>query len=78
VEPNVNALPPETTLLSLSSAPPEKPDAREAGREHSLLRIGCLLFEDRRELCLIRNISAGGALVRTYSKVVPADRSRSS
>jgi len=65
----VNALPPETTLLSLSTRVPMRPDRRDDGREHSLLRIGCLLFEDRRELCLMGNISAGGALVRTYSHV---------
>ena len=65
----MNALPPETTLLSLSQAVPSCPDRRDDSRELSLLRIGCLLFEDRRELCLIRNISAGGALVRTYSQM---------
>jgi len=70
---HVNALPPEMTLLSLSSMVPKRPERRDDGREHSLLRIACLLFEDRRELCLIRNISAGGALVRTYSRV-PAGR----
>jgi hypothetical protein len=69
VEMNVNALPPQTTLLSLSSVMPRKPNRRDDGREHTLLRIGCLLFDDRRELCLIRNVSAGGALVRTYSKL---------
>jgi hypothetical protein len=68
---NVNALPPETTLLSLSRAVPRCPERREDGRELTMLRIGCLLFEDRRELCLIRNISAGGALVRTYSQLTP-------
>jgi len=61
--------PPETTLLSLSTAVPGRPERRDDGRELSLLRIGCLLFGDRRELCLIRNVSAGGALVRTYSQI---------
>lgn len=68
---NVNALPPETTLLSLSRAVPRCPEKRDDGRELTMLRIGCLLFEERRELCLIRNISAGGALVRTYSQMTP-------
>ncbi|QIK77704.1 PilZ domain-containing protein [Sphingomonas piscis] len=60
---------PETTLLSLSSLMPRTPERRDDGRQHGLLRIGYLLLDDRRELCLIRNLSAGGALVRTYSKV---------
>lgn len=67
----MNGHPPETTLLSLALTIPKRPDRRDDGREHSLLRIGCLLFDDRRELCLIRNISAGGALVRTYSMIAP-------
>lgn len=65
----MNALPPETTLLSLSNAMPFPSDRRDDGRQFTMLRIGCLLLDDRRELCLIRNISRGGALVRTYSKI---------
>ena len=65
----MNGHPPETTLLSLASKMPRRPDRRDDERELSLLRIACLLFDDRRELCLIRNVSAGGALVRTYSMV---------
>jgi hypothetical protein len=50
---------------------PRRPERRDDDRKQNLLRIGCLLLDDRRELCLIRNISAGGALVRTCSEVVP-------
>ena len=70
----MNRAPPETTLLSLRHSMPPRPDRRDDSRELSFLRIGCLLFDDRRELCLIRNISAGGALARTYSHVSPGSR----
>lgn len=73
-ETHVNALPPLTTLLSLSKAVPSCPERRDDGRELTMLRIGCLLFGDRRELCLIRNISGGGALVRTYSQMTIGQR----
>ena len=66
----MNASAPETTLLSLSSSMPLRSDRRDDDREFKMLRIGCLLFDDRRELCLIRNVSAGGALVRTYSQMI--------
>jgi hypothetical protein len=74
MEIEVNSPPPETTLLSSSNAMPLRTDRRDDGREFTTLRIGCLLFDDRRELCLIRNISGGGALVRTYSEVAVGRR----
>jgi hypothetical protein len=61
--------PVETTLYSLSEAPPapmEDPDRREGERHMTLYRVGSILIEDRRELCLIKNISAGGMMVRLY------------
>jgi hypothetical protein len=33
------------------------------------LRVGSILVEGRRELCLIRNISAGGMMIRAYSEI---------
>jgi hypothetical protein len=66
--------PPETTLISLSNEMPNVTEQRDDQREPSLLRISCLLLDDRRELCLVRNISAGGALVRTYSPVAVGRR----
>ncbi len=35
----------------------------------SLLRVGSLSIGARRELCLIRNISAGGMMIRAYSEI---------
>jgi len=66
--------PVETTLYSLGSATPE-PEERRTGERHlSLLRVGALMIGDRRELCLIRNISAGGMLIRAYSKIEAGTR----
>jgi hypothetical protein len=66
--------PVETTLYSLDSGTPE-PEERRTGERHlSLLRVGALMIGDRRELCLIRNISAGGMLIRAYSKIQAGTR----
>lgn len=61
----------ETTHYSLSVAAPEQPDRRQDERYVSLLRVGALIIDGRRELCLIRNISAGGMMIRPYSAVEP-------
>jgi hypothetical protein len=66
--------PVETTLYSLSACPPQRPDRRSGNRYVSLLRVGVLLVDDRRELCLIRNISAGGMMIRPYSPLVAGTR----
>jgi hypothetical protein len=63
--------PVETTLYSISTRPPDKPERRTGDRYVSLLRVGALQIGDRRELCLIRNISAGGMMIRPYSAVAP-------
>lgn len=66
--------PVETTLYSLGASAPE-PEERRVGERHlSLLRVGALMIGDRRELCLIRNISAGGMLIRAYSKIEAGTR----
>jgi hypothetical protein len=59
----------ETTLYSLATLPPGMPERRHDERHMTLLRVGSLLIGDRRELCLIRNISAGGMLIRVYSAI---------
>lgn len=59
----------ETTLYSLSAAPPKRPDRRQGERFLSLLQVGALVVGNRRELCLIRNISAGGMMIRPYSSI---------
>lgn len=57
----------ETTLYSLAQAAPRRPDRRSSERFLSLLRVGAIVAAGRRELCLIRNISAGGMMIRAYS-----------
>jgi hypothetical protein len=59
----------ETTLYSLAGSPPGRPERRGDERNLSLLRVGTLMIEGRRELCLIRNISAGGMMIRAYSSI---------
>jgi PilZ domain len=61
----------ETTRYSLSTDAPKSPDRRHDERYVSLLRVGALVLDGRRELCLIRNISAGGMMIRPYSAVEP-------
>jgi hypothetical protein len=68
----VDIQPVETTLYSLSDAPPAPAgdDDRRGGQRHmTLYRVGSILVEDRRELCLIKNISAGGMMIRLYCSI---------
>ena len=62
----------ETTTYSLAASAPTQPDRRGSDRYLSLLRVGSILVEGRRELCLIRNISAGGMMIRAYCDI-PVD-----
>jgi hypothetical protein len=59
----------ETTIYSLAASPPKQPDRRENDRYLSLLRVGAIAIDGKRELCLIRNISAGGMMIRAYSPI---------
>ena len=59
----------ETTIYSLAASPPKQPDRRESDRYLSLLRVGAIAIGGKRELCLIRNISAGGMMIRAYSPI---------
>ena len=68
----VDIQPVETTLYSLSDAAPapSAADERRDGQRHmTLYRVGSILVEDRRELCLIKNISAGGMMIRLYCTI---------
>ena len=66
--------PVETTLYSLSPSAPRRPERRHDERYLSLLRVGALIIGTRRELCLIRNISAGGMMIRPYSAIEQGTR----
>lgn len=56
----------QRTTFSLDETLPSPPEQREGERHLSLFRVGSLLVDGRRELCLIRNISAGGMMIRAY------------
>lgn len=61
--------PVETTLYSLSDRTPDPVERREGERYLTLFRVGTLMVEGGRELCLIKNISAGGMMIRPYCKL---------
>jgi hypothetical protein len=65
----VDGRPLETTLYSLSDAPPAPGERREGERHLTLFRVGSITIGDRRELCLIKNISAGGMMIRAYCPI---------
>jgi len=64
-------LPIETTVYSMSAKPPAGGDRRTDERHLTLFRVGTIVIGDRRELCLVKNISAGGTLIRAYCRLEP-------
>ena len=64
--------PVETTLYSLSDRTPDPVERRDGERYLTLFRVGTVMIEDRRELCLIKNISAGGMMIRPIASSSPA------
>jgi len=70
MESAVDEQPTETIISSLSEAPPAAPSDRRGGeRLLTLYRVGSVTIDQRRELCLIRNISAGGMMIRAYCAI---------
>ena len=74
MEPSLEEQPVETTLYSLSHVPPEPCERRDGDRHLTLFRVGSITIGERRELCLIKNISAGGMMIRAYC-AIPDDAS---
>jgi hypothetical protein len=62
------------TLYSFSAAPPAADDRRTGQRYTTLLRVGVIETAAGKELCLIRNISAGGLMAHTYSDIAAGTR----
>lgn len=56
----------EETSISLSAVAPPPPDRRRQQRHLTILRVGALIVDGSRELCLVRNISAGGVMAHVY------------
>jgi hypothetical protein len=49
-------------------------DRRDGERYLTLLRVGSMTVDGRRQLCLIRNVSCGGMMIRTYSDMTTGTR----
>lgn len=63
-------------MFTIGNSAPEPAtgvDRRDGERHMTLYRVGSMIVDGRRELCLIKNISAGGMMVRLYCDV--ADQS---
>jgi len=56
----------EETSISLATEAPPPPDRRQQQRHLTILRVASLIVDGTRELCLVRNISAGGVMAHVY------------
>jgi hypothetical protein len=60
----------EETGLSMSAhVPAPRAERRSQERQLTILRVGVIVIDGVRELCLIRNISAGGLMAHVYRPV---------
>lgn len=59
----------EETSISLSTRTPPPPERRKQRRHLTILRVGALMVDGERELCLVRNISAGGVMAHVYREL---------
>jgi hypothetical protein len=59
----------EETSISLSLKTPAPPERRQGQRHLTILRVGALIVDGERELCLVRNISAGGVMAHVYREL---------
>ena len=64
----------EETIFSFSQQAPKPPERRRDSRHFTILRVGALIGPQGRELCLIRNISAGGLMAHVYSRHEDGER----
>ena len=62
------------TSFSTSDQVPTPPERRQRDRIVTILRVGALIVDGQRELCLIRNMSAGGLLAHVYSALQPGQK----
>ncbi len=67
----VEQLPVEATLYSMSASPPAESNRRGEQRHLTLFRVGSIVVGGKRELCLVKNVSGGGALIRAYCELQP-------
>ena len=57
----------EQTVFSIHEEVPEYTQRRQETRLLTLLRVGTIIVDGRRELCLLRNISTMGLMIHVYS-----------
>jgi len=57
------------TAVSLHHTLPQPPERRGEERQTTLLRVGKLLVEGEQRLCVIRNISSAGAMIKLYQPI---------
>lgn len=67
-------LPIDTTIYSMADEPPAGGERRSEERHLALFRVGSISIDGRRELCLVKNVSGGGALIRAYCTLEPGQR----
>lgn len=70
----LNPMEVEDTVFSFSQQAPLPPERRRDRRHLKILRVGTLIAGTRTELCLIRNISAGGLMAHVYSTLALGER----
>jgi hypothetical protein len=70
----LNQMEVEDTVFSFSEQAPLPPERRGDRRHLRILRVGTLIVGSRTELCLIRNISAGGLMAHVYSELKIGDK----
>jgi hypothetical protein len=64
----------ELTAVSLGAVLPQPPERRGEERLTTLLRIGKLVTAGEQRLCMIRNISSAGAMLRLYQPIAVGAR----
>ena len=64
----------EISESGAAAVPARGADRRRDVRHLTILRVGAVVVDDRRELCLVRNISAGGLMAIVYSEFEQGQR----
>ncbi|MCW3837161.1 PilZ domain-containing protein [Sphingomonas canadensis] len=59
----------ELTVVSLGSGVPRPPERRTEERATTLLRVGKLVVAGEQRLCMVRNLSSSGAMIRLYQPI---------
>lgn len=59
----------DLTAVSFSESVPTPPERRSEERHTSLLRVGKLVTASDQRLCMIRNISSAGAMLKLYQEI---------